>query len=150
MSEDKNGYTVPTEVHGSFRCLAQGVGDYSLEVMAGDTKDYGVMMIIGASEEAVYISKQQAAAFFGFSQPIHRELKEPIVQSGIIKAVINDPWGEEPPLHARLSIHGGWGPDHKGVTISVTNDTLLRMIDSKDNISLEELKALVECMERYV
>lgn len=81
-----SGYTMPEGKHGAFRCLAQGACDYSLDVMSGDTKDYGIMMIIGATEEAVYISREQAAVFFGFDVLLE-EMKD--IRIGV-HGLIND------------------------------------------------------------
>ena len=64
----KYGATLP-EKHGNFMALAQGKCDYVLEVRHTKPERYGDMMTICATEEAVYITKQQAMAFFGLVEP---------------------------------------------------------------------------------
>jgi hypothetical protein len=51
----------PTEPYGSFLANAQGEGDYQVEVVKVNDK-----MTICAEECAIYITKEQAAKFFGF------------------------------------------------------------------------------------
>ena len=52
-----------TEPYGSFLANAQGAGDYQVEVVKVNDK-----MTICAEEGAIYITKEQAAKFFGFTE----------------------------------------------------------------------------------
>lgn len=54
---------LPTEPYGSFLANAQGGGDYQVEVVKVNDK-----MTICAEEGAIYITKEQAAKFFGFPE----------------------------------------------------------------------------------
>lgn len=54
---------LPTEPYGSFLANAQGAGDYQVEVVKVNNK-----MTICAEEGAIYITKEQAAKFFGFTE----------------------------------------------------------------------------------
>jgi len=55
--------TVPLVVEGEFKAMAQGRTDYIVDVFVTNTR-YGKFMTVGATEEAIYISKEQAMAFF--------------------------------------------------------------------------------------
>lgn len=48
-----------------FDVLAQGRQDYALPGFAIETREQGTMLVVGATEEAVYLSKEQAKTFFG-------------------------------------------------------------------------------------
>ena len=50
-----------------FKAMAQGKCDYSVDVMPIPSKEYGTMMCVCSEEAAIYITKEQAAKFFGFS-----------------------------------------------------------------------------------
>lgn len=50
--------------HQPFMAMAQGKFDYSVEVIHQDIAPYGPLMVVCATEEAVYITKQQAMDFF--------------------------------------------------------------------------------------
>lgn len=50
--------------HQPFTAMAQGHTDYNVDVIAIDSRNYGMLMTICATEEAVYITKEQAMAFF--------------------------------------------------------------------------------------
>lgn len=54
---------LPTEPYGSFLANAQGAGDFQVEVVNVNNK-----MTICAEEGAIYITKEQAAKFFGFTE----------------------------------------------------------------------------------
>lgn len=58
------GATLPEKL-GDFKALAQGKCDYVVDVIHTNTERYGHMMTICASDEAVYVTKAQAMAFFG-------------------------------------------------------------------------------------
>lgn len=52
-------------MHEQFDAMAQGRCDYTIQVIATSTPKFGTMMTICATEEAVYITKEQAMKFFG-------------------------------------------------------------------------------------
>lgn len=62
------GATIPTEINQEFRALAQGRCDYVVNVISNHTQ-VGHFMTICATEEAIYISREQAKAFFGLVEP---------------------------------------------------------------------------------
>ncbi len=55
--------------HQTFFAMAQGKVDYSLQAIHTHTEEYGDMLTICATEEAVYITKAQAMEFFGLIEP---------------------------------------------------------------------------------
>ncbi len=59
-------YTIPSEENGSFKAMAHSRGDYTVDVIKTESKFFGNMMTILATEEAIYITKDQASEFFGF------------------------------------------------------------------------------------
>ncbi len=63
MSDTQLSY-VPTEKYGDFSAMAQGQADYSIPVFPIYSDTFGMMMVIAATEEAVYITKEAAMAFF--------------------------------------------------------------------------------------
>jgi hypothetical protein len=66
--EIKNPKPEPDKELGSFAAMAQGKTDYIVDVMHIKTSDYGDLMAIAATEECVYITRTQAAKFFGFKE----------------------------------------------------------------------------------
>lgn len=64
------GATLPGAVNGKFNALAQGKTDYVVEVIHQAVPGYGNLMTICASEEAVYITREQAMEFFGLAEPM--------------------------------------------------------------------------------
>lgn len=50
-----------------FQAMAQGKSDYSVDVMPIGSKEYGTMMCVCSEEAAIYITREQAAKFFGFT-----------------------------------------------------------------------------------
>lgn len=64
-------------MHAEFDALAQGKCDYTLKVIPIANNGETLMTIL-ATEEAVYISKAQAMAFFGLIEPA--QLAAPVAQ----------------------------------------------------------------------
>lgn len=62
-------HTIPTHL-GEFTALAQGQTDYTVQVIHTNPEPYGDLMTICATEEAVYITREQAKAFFGLVEPL--------------------------------------------------------------------------------
>lgn len=60
--------TVPGEPYGDFWAMAQGACDYLEKVICidGDAR-WGKLMTICTPEAAIYITREQAKAFFGFT-----------------------------------------------------------------------------------
>ena len=56
-------------MYNEFDAMAQGATDYTVKAIAVADEKYGTMLTILASEEAVYITKAQAMAFFGLVDP---------------------------------------------------------------------------------
>jgi hypothetical protein len=52
-------------MHEEFTAIAQGRSDYIVEVIGTKAVDSDVVMTILATEEAIYITKEQAMKFFG-------------------------------------------------------------------------------------
>jgi hypothetical protein len=52
-------------MYEDFEAMAQGACDYRVAVIETSTEEFGSMMTICATEEAVYITKEQAMKFFG-------------------------------------------------------------------------------------
>lgn len=61
--------TIPSEQFGEFDAMAQGRADYTVHVICTEAPKYGNMLTILASEEAIYITREQAKAFFGLIDP---------------------------------------------------------------------------------
>ena len=62
-------HTIPKHL-GEFTALAQGKTDYTVQVIHTNPESYGDLMTICATEEAVYITREQAKAFFGLVEPL--------------------------------------------------------------------------------
>lgn len=60
-------YDLPDTQHGEFWLMAQGVGDYVVPAFPIDAPDHGIMLTIAATEEAIYVTRAQAMAFFGLT-----------------------------------------------------------------------------------
>ena len=56
-------------MYEEFQAMAQGKCDYTLPVIKTETTKFGPMMTIMATEEAIYITKEQAMEFFGLVDP---------------------------------------------------------------------------------
>jgi hypothetical protein len=69
MIEHNTGYhTTPSELYGEFLAMYQGKGDGLEKVFSlKPFNEYGPLMIIPANDGVVYITREQAKAFFGFS-----------------------------------------------------------------------------------
>jgi hypothetical protein len=73
MPQDTNEKTTVSApfkrvVSKKFKAMAQGRVDYSVDVIPVESNgNFGTMMGICTEEGAVYITKQQAKEFFGFS-----------------------------------------------------------------------------------
>ena len=68
IEHDSGWHTTPKEKYGSFQAMYQGQADGLEEVFAIQPfNEYGPMMIVPSFEGVVYITEQQARAFFGFS-----------------------------------------------------------------------------------
>lgn len=50
-----------------FKAMTQGKCDYETEVIPVGSEEYGVMMCICSEEGVLYITREQAAKFFGFA-----------------------------------------------------------------------------------
>ena len=60
--------TVPKEPYGDFLAMVQGEHDYLIEAFSIDCgPKYGRVLTLGTKEGAVYITHDQAKAFFGFT-----------------------------------------------------------------------------------
>lgn len=59
----------PECVGGEFRVMAQGRFDYTIPVMSMSTPQFGQMLTIMAEEGAIYVTRDQAKAFFGLEEP---------------------------------------------------------------------------------
>lgn len=55
---------IPTNPETGFKVMVQGVADYQLEAVPISCEDFGVMICICSEEGAIYITKDQAKAFF--------------------------------------------------------------------------------------
>ena len=62
-------HEVPDETFGEFLVQAQGRCDFMVDVIP-ITTDQGRSMVICAKEGAIYVSREQAKAFFGLIEPI--------------------------------------------------------------------------------
>lgn len=58
---------VKAVVSEQFKAMAQGKTDYSVDVMPVKSTEYGTLMCVCSDEAAIYITKEQAAKFFGFA-----------------------------------------------------------------------------------
>lgn len=58
-------HTIPNSINDEFKAMAQGTTDYVIDVIHTNSEKYGDLMTICATEEAIYITKEQAMAFFG-------------------------------------------------------------------------------------
>ena len=69
MNEENEELTSPIEpvVSEQFTAMAQGEADYSVDVIPVECAEYGILMCICSEEAAIYITKEQAAKFFGFA-----------------------------------------------------------------------------------
>jgi hypothetical protein len=68
---------LPVGLHGEFPAMAQGRTDYTLPAFPTTNNEFGTMLTIAATEEAVYVTKAQAMAFFGLKwQPISTAPKD--------------------------------------------------------------------------
>ena len=56
---------MPSNFEPAFHAMAQGKCDYTIPVIRIGHEEYGDLMTICATEEAVYITKQEAMDFFG-------------------------------------------------------------------------------------
>lgn len=63
---------VSNTVYDNFLVMAQDVHDYSIEAFCLDSEEYGKMLCIAATEEAIYITREQAKAFFGLVEPFKK------------------------------------------------------------------------------
>ena len=61
-------HTVPENL-GDFLAMAQGRTDYVVNVICTRCSEHGELMTICATEEAVYITREPAKAFFGLVDP---------------------------------------------------------------------------------
>lgn len=52
------------EITSTFHAMAQGRTDFTVEVIRTSTQEFGDMMTIIATGEAIYITKEQAMKFF--------------------------------------------------------------------------------------
>jgi hypothetical protein len=60
---------LPTKFNEPFKAMAQGICDYSVDVIPLKGKDeFGTMMCVCAEEGAIYITKEQAKIFFGLTE----------------------------------------------------------------------------------
>lgn len=57
-------------MHQPFQAMAQGEHDYSVDVFPIAHPTYGTLMVIGAQEGAIYITREQAKEFFGLVEPV--------------------------------------------------------------------------------
>lgn len=64
----RHGATVSDDPKAGFRALAQGRADYTIPVVCSSIEGYGDLMTICATEEVIYVSKEQAMAFFGLKE----------------------------------------------------------------------------------
>lgn len=65
-----NVETVPSAIYGTFYVLRQDAYlDYALEALAVYTKDDGVILAIASEEGPIYVTREQAKAFFGLVEP---------------------------------------------------------------------------------
>ena len=62
-------HTIPSSENGEFKAMAQGRCDYVVAVIHTNADKFGDMMTICATDEAVYITREQAVAFFGLIDP---------------------------------------------------------------------------------
>ena len=59
-----------TNKFGDFLVMCQGEHDYStLAFRIDGNPEYGTMLCIGAQEGAIYVTREQAKAFFGLVEP---------------------------------------------------------------------------------
>jgi hypothetical protein len=63
--------TIPSVHEGEFKAMAQGRTDYIVDVFLTNTL-HGKFMTIAGTEEAIYISKEQAKAFFDLIENDHQ------------------------------------------------------------------------------
>ena len=55
---------IPITPETGFKVMAQGVVDYQLEAIPISCEDFGTMICICSEEGAIYITRDQAKAFF--------------------------------------------------------------------------------------
>lgn len=65
---DDGWHTLPKSVGGPFQALYQGRGDGTQEVFPMTSEGHGLMMCTTSEDGVVYITREQAMAFFGFSE----------------------------------------------------------------------------------
>lgn len=62
-------HDVSPKPYDAFLVMVQGKYDYTLEAFCIYSKEYGRMMVIGSEEGAIYVTREQAKAFFGLVEP---------------------------------------------------------------------------------
>lgn len=62
-------YDLPNDQYGEFWLMAQGETDYVVPAFPIYVPGYGTMLTIGTSEAAIYVTREQAMAFFGKQVP---------------------------------------------------------------------------------
>lgn len=67
IEHDAGWHTLPKEKYGNFMAMYQGLGDGLEEVfsLGPPFGEYGPMMHIPGNDGVIYITKEQAKAFFG-------------------------------------------------------------------------------------
>lgn len=65
---DDGWHTLPKAPGGSFEAMYQGRADGIQEVFPSIADGYGLMMCTESQDGVVYITREQAKAFFGFSE----------------------------------------------------------------------------------
>jgi len=67
------------DMHQPFRVMAQGQNDHTLEAFQISSKEFGVMLTIATPDAAVYVTREQAAKFFGFSTELMSDRVDALV-----------------------------------------------------------------------
>jgi len=65
---DDGWHTLPKSIGATFEAMYQGRADGTQEVFPSTAEGYGLMMCTGSQDGVVYITREQAKAFFGFSE----------------------------------------------------------------------------------
>lgn len=56
-------------MHQKFQAMAQGRTDYVVDAFPVHTEKFGTMLCLAGTEEAIYVTREQAKTFFGLVEP---------------------------------------------------------------------------------
>lgn len=56
-------------MHQKFQAMAQGRTDYVVDAFPIHNDEFGTMLTLAGTEEAIYVNREQAKTFFGLVEP---------------------------------------------------------------------------------